>query len=171
VSERHTVREAAAAVIRLGVERGRTIAVAESLTGGAVTSTLVEVPGASAVLRGGVVAYATDLKASILEVPAELLAARGAVDPEVAAAMAVGVRRRCGADIGVATTGVAGPDPQDGKPVGLVYLAVAAGEAVRVAERRFEGDRAAVRAAAVEAAIGLLREALEAGESSPAAGS
>lgn len=91
--------------------RGWTLAVAESLTGGAVCARLVDVPGASRVLRGGVTAYATDLKASLLGVDDELLAARGAVDPDVAAAMAAGVRERLGADVGLATTGVAGPDP------------------------------------------------------------
>jgi len=161
VNEGAAVHETAAAVVRLATAQSCTIAVAESLTGGAVASTLVAVPGASAVLRGGVVAYATDLKASILGVPAALLAEHGAVDPDVAVAMAEGVRRLCGADLGVATTGVAGPDPQDGKPVGLVYLALAAPDGTRVVERRFDGDRPAVRAGAVAAAMGLLRDALE----------
>jgi nicotinamide-nucleotide amidase len=125
------------------------------------------------VLRGGVVAYATDLKAALLGVDADLLAARGAVDPEVAAQMAVGVRRATGADVGLATTGVAGPDPQDGHPPGLVYVAVAgpragAGEpagaaaALDVVTRRLDltGDRPAVRAGAVAAVLGLAVEVL-----------
>ena len=103
---------------------GRTVAVAESLTGGLVVAALVSVPGASAVVRGGVVAYMSDLKASLLGVDPDLLAREGAVHPEVAAAMARGVRERLGADYGVATTGVAGPDPQDGHPVGEVHVAV-----------------------------------------------
>jgi nicotinamide-nucleotide amidase len=106
-------------------ERDQTVAVAESLTGGLLCSALVEVPGASVVVRGGVVAYATELKHELLGVDAELLAGNGAVDPDVAAQMALGVRQRLGADWGLATTGVAGPDPQDGVQPGRVYVAVA----------------------------------------------
>jgi nicotinamide-nucleotide amidase len=106
-------------------EQGQTVAVAESLTGGMLCSALVEVPGASDAVRGGVVAYATELKHQLLGVDAELLAANGAVDPDVAAQMALGVRERLGADWGVATTGVAGPDPQDGVQPGRVFIAVA----------------------------------------------
>lgn len=169
--------ELAAAVIEAATRRGTTIAVAESLTGGAVLSALVDVPGASEVLRGGVVAYATELKHTLLDVPAGLLASRGAVDPEVAEAMALGVLRRTGARLAVATTGVAGPDAQDGKPVGLVYVAVAsaggpagglASESaehapwVEAAEHHLEGDRARVRAGTVRAALEALLAAIEA---------
>ncbi|MFF3064314.1 CinA family protein [Oerskovia sp. NPDC057915] len=129
--------------------RGWTLAVAESLTGGLVTARLVAVPGASAVLRGGVTAYATDLKASVLGVDAGLLAERGAVDPEVARQMARGIRRLLGADVGLATTGVAGPDPQDGKAPGLVHVAVASPERTEAVELHLDGDRAAVREATV----------------------
>ncbi|GAB2460051.1 CinA family protein [Xylanimonas ulmi] len=140
--------------------RGWTLAVAESLTGGLVVARLVDVPGASAVLRGGVVAYATDLKASLLGVDAGLLAERGAVDPDVAAAMADGVRRVARADVGLATTGVAGPDPQDGKAPGLAFVAVAT--PVRSLVRRLDlpGDRAAVRAGAADGVLTLAIEAL-----------
>lgn len=106
-------------------ERGQTVAVAESLTGGMVCAALVEVPGASAVVRGGVVAYATDLKHRLLEVDGDLLARTGPVHADVAAQMALGVREVLGADWGVATTGVAGPGAADGAPAGRVYLAVA----------------------------------------------
>jgi len=132
-----------------------TVAVAESLTGGLVTSALVDVPGASAVLRGGVVAYATGLKAALLGVDASLLAARGAVDPDVAVAMAEGVRARLGADVGLATTGVAGPEPQDGHPAGTVHVAVVGPGLREVRSLELVGDRAAVRAAACAAVIGL----------------
>jgi PncC family amidohydrolase len=98
---------------------GDTLAVAESLTGGLVTARVVDVPGASTVLRGGVVAYATDLKHALLGVDADLLAERGAVDPDVALAMARGVAGRLGSTWAVATTGVAGPDPQDGQALPL----------------------------------------------------
>ncbi|WP_432088230.1 CinA family protein [Streptomyces sp. bgisy095] len=123
----------AAGVLALLAERGQTLAVAESLTGGLVAAELTGVPGASASFRGSVTAYATALKHELLGVDAVLLAERGAVDPEVASQMAAGVRARLGADWGIATTGVAGPEPQDGQPVGTVYVAVAgpAGETAR----------------------------------------
>ncbi|MEV6491894.1 CinA family protein [Actinoplanes sp. NPDC051633] len=146
---------AAAAVHRL-VERRQTLATAESLTGGEVASTIVEIPGVSAVYRGGLVVYATDLKHALAGVPEELLAERGAVDRDVALALASGARERCGADWGLATTGVAGPDPQDGKPPGLVFVAVA-GPGGAVAERlEIEGNRAAVRSGSVTAVLNLL---------------
>ena len=113
-------------------DRGLTVAVAESLTGGLILVAFTEVPGVSDVLRGGAVTYATDTKASELGVDESLLRDRGPIDPDVAVAMARGVRSRWGADVGIATTGVAGPAPQDGHPVGEVYLAVsdAAGDQV-----------------------------------------
>lgn len=126
--------------------RGWTLGTAESLTGGAVAATLVDVPGASRVLRGGIVAYATDVKESVLGVDPELLAVHGAVHPEVAAQMAIGVRRVLGADVGLATTGVAGPDPQDGQPPGTVYVAVSTPEGTLGERFSLPGGRAAVRA-------------------------
>lgn len=122
-------RGAAAQIIGQLTARGQHIAVAESLTGGLLAATLTGIPGASAAFRGAVVAYATELKATILGVPADLLARHGAVHPDVAAEMAVGVRRKLGATVGAATTGVAGPDPADGQPVGTVYIAVSVGPA------------------------------------------
>src|SRR5262249_14782793 len=138
--------------------RAWTVAVAESLTGGAVCARLVDVPGASRVLRGGVVAYATDLKAALLGVSGELLAERGAVDPDLAPAMAEGVRERLGADVGLATTGVAGPDPQDGRKPGSVHVAVVTPLTSRVASWQLPGEREAVRTGTVR---GLLELALE----------
>lgn len=135
--------------------RGWSLAVAESLTGGLVSATLVDVPGASSVLRGAVVAYATDLKGTLLDVDRALLDARGAVDPDVAAAMARGVRARLGADVGLATTGVAGPEAQDGKPPGTVHVAVSTPDGTTVRSLRLTGDRALVRARSVEAVLGL----------------
>ncbi|MFE2430143.1 CinA family protein [Streptomyces sp. NPDC059373] len=153
---------AAARVLRMLDERGATLAVAESLTGGLLAAELTGVPGASRTFRGSVTAYATELKARLLGVDAVLLAERGAVDPEVARAMAEGVRAALSADWGLATTGVAGPDPQDGKPVGTVYVAVAGpGASARARDLRLEGDRAAIRGAAVGAALALLEQALE----------
>jgi nicotinamide-nucleotide amidase len=137
---------------------GRTVAVAESLTGGLVLAALTDVPGASRVVRGGVVAYATDVKADLAGVAPELLARVGAVHPDVARALAEGVRDRLGATYGVGTTGVAGPDQQDGRPVGEVHVAVAGpdGTVVRTLRPGGHGDRAEVRRAAVAAALGLL---------------
>jgi nicotinamide-nucleotide amidase len=112
-------------VHRLLAERSATVAVAESLTGGLLGAELTAMPGSSATFAGGVVAYDTRLKAALLGVPEDLLARHGAVHPEVAVAMAEGVRDRLGATYGLAVTGVAGPDPQDGRPVGTVHIGVA----------------------------------------------
>jgi nicotinamide-nucleotide amidase len=119
------VDDAALECVRLLHRAGRTLATAESLTGGWVGSAVTSVPGASRVYRGGVVAYATDLKHQLLGVDAALLARVGAVDAEVAGTMAEGVRDRLGADYGLSTTGVAGPDPQDGHPPGTVWVGIA----------------------------------------------
>src|SRR5919199_1679087 len=115
----------AAEVLGLLAARGETLAVAESLTGGLLAATIVEVPGASAVFRGGLVVYATDLKARLAGVPEVLLAVRGPMGPDVAVALARGARERCAADWALAATGVAGPDPQDRHPPGLVFVAAA----------------------------------------------
>jgi nicotinamide-nucleotide amidase len=136
--------------------RGRTVAVAESLTGGLVAAALTDIPGASASFRGGIVSYATELKASLLGVDAAMLARHGAVYAPVAAAMADGVRTRLGASYGLATTGVAGPDPQDGQPVGTVHIAVSAAGDTVVRTVALSGDRIQIRRLSVERALGLL---------------
>lgn len=105
--------------------KGQTVAFCESLTAGLASAMLADVPGASAVLRGGLVTYATDLKSELAGVPEKVLEEHGPVSEETAAAMALGARARCGADWAVALTGVAGPDPQDGHPVGEVWLGIA----------------------------------------------
>jgi nicotinamide-nucleotide amidase len=151
--------------IRLLIDRGLTIATAESLTGGLVAAALTSVPGSSAAFRGGVVAYATDLKAAILGVPDDLLERHGAVHPEVAEAMAEGTRARLWASIGVATTGVAGPDPAEGKPVGTVYIAVAGPARTTSSGLALHGDRDEIRAATVESVLDLLVSALREDES------
>ncbi|WP_406408803.1 CinA family protein [Streptomyces halstedii] len=148
---------AAARVLGRLRERGETLAVAESLTGGLVAAELTEVPGASHSFLGSVTAYATPLKRDVLKVDGDLLAERGAVDPDVAAAMAAGVRRVLGADWGVSTTGVAGPEPQDGKPVGTVFVAVSGPGGVRkTAELRLNGGRADIRRESVRSLLELL---------------
>jgi nicotinamide-nucleotide amidase len=152
-------------VVRLVAARGETFATAESLTGGLVAATVVEVPGVSAVFRGGLVVYATDLKHALAGVPEDLLAERGPVDPDVALALAAGARRRCGADWGLATTGVAGPDPQDGIAPGTVYVAVdgpgdgSGGEALKL---QLTGDRATIRTESVTRVLRLFAERIEA---------
>ena len=146
-------------LVRSASEHGMSVAVAESLTGGLVADAIVSVPGASAVFRGAVVAYATELKATLLGVDPELLARVGAVDESVAAQMAQGVAERLGADLGLATTGVAGPDEQDGHPVGTVFVAVArAGRGTKVAQLALHGDRETIRALSVRAVLDLALE-------------
>lgn len=156
--------EAAARAVLVAAERlGWRLATCESLTGGGVGAAITAVPGASNWYRGGLVTYASDLKVALAGVDADLVAERGVVNAEVAAAMALGVRHACGAEVGIATTGVAGPDPADGEAPGTVWLCVAAGNLdapddaalVRTRLARLAGDRTAVRAAAVEEALAL----------------
>ncbi|MTD13964.1 nicotinamide-nucleotide amidohydrolase family protein [Nakamurella sp. YIM 132087] len=152
--------ELPARVIRALAGRRLTVATAESLTGGLLAATLTEVPGASAVVRGGLVVYATDLKATLAGVDRELLDRVGPVDPEVGRALAAGARERCGADLGIGLTGVAGPDPQGGHPVGTCHIAldgpVPALTSLGPADFAAPVSRAAVRAACVTAALDLL---------------
>ena len=158
----------AADVLRLLMVRGETLAVAESLTGGLVAAEITAAPGASKAFRGSVTAYATELKHEVLGVDATLLAANGAVDPQVAAQMAAGVRKFLGADWGVATSGVAGPEAQDGQPVGTVFVAVdgpfdaASGGSSggKVSALRLNGDRAEIRMESVRSVLALLLKEL-----------
>jgi nicotinamide-nucleotide amidase len=159
--QQQPVASPAAGVVHALAERGETLAVVESLSGGLLSSTIVEVAGASRVYRGGLVVYATELKSSLADVPADLLAERGPVDPDVAVALAEGGRKRCGADWCLATTGVAGPEPQGGKPVGMVFVAVAGPPGAEVRELDLNGGRHAVRLGAVTAALRLLIEHLQ----------
>lgn len=148
--------DASARVHATLLDRGATVAVAESLTGGLLGGALTSTPGSSSTFRGGLVVYATDLKETVAGVPGPLLDAEGPVSAHVAAALAGGARDRLGATYGVGVTGVAGPDPQDGVPVGTVYVAVAGPGGGDVQALEVPGDRAAVRSAAVEAALDLL---------------
>lgn len=155
------VGEAAASLRRAR----QTVAVAESCTGGLLGAVLTAVAGSSDYMRGGVIAYADEVKSELLDVPASLLAEHGAVSEEVAVAMAQRARQKCGADIGIAITGVAGPDGGGpDKPVGLVFVAVMddRGEAIE----RLDGDlgREENRARAVQVALGLCRTAAERAE-------
>lgn len=159
-----------AEVLKLLEEKNFKLAVAESLTGGALTAELVTVAGASKILLGGIVAYQTSLKHELLGVSQTLLTQAGAVNPQVAAQMAGGVRSKLakatGVDealvIGVATTGVAGPETQDGAAVGTVFIAISAPAPIGelVFAHRFEGDRQEIRKQTVQAAIEALAQAL-----------
>lgn len=160
--DRGTLIEAARYLLATAEERGLTVAVAESLTGGEVCSTLVSVPGASSVLVGGVVAYATRIKEEVLGVSAERLAATGPVDGEVAKQMAVGVAALMGADLGLATTGVAGPDAADGHAPGTVHIAVASPWGVVARELRLKGDRSEIRDGTTTAVLALAVALLDA---------
>jgi nicotinamide-nucleotide amidase len=152
----------AAAAIRLLIGRVQTVATAESLTGGLVAAALTTVPGASAVFRGGIVAYAADLKTALLDVPADLIRRHGTVHREVAVAMARGAADRLEATFGVATTGVAGPDPADGQPVGAVHIAVSGPAGVWHRALWLTGDREQIRrdtvAEVLDLLVGMLKE-------------
>jgi nicotinamide-nucleotide amidase len=149
--------DAATLISRL-IASGRTIACAESLTGGLLSATLVDVPGASNAFLGGIVAYATELKRALVDVDAHLLEQRGPVDPQVAEQLADHVRTLCAvggrpADLGVGTTGVAGPDTHDGHEPGTVYVGIASARGIRSVPLHLAGDRSAVRRATVARAI------------------
>lgn len=153
---------AAEAALAALADAGQTLATAESLTGGLIGALLTTVPGASAHYRGGVISYATDLKATLAGVDPELLARAGPVAAVTAEAMAGGVARRCAADWGLAVTGVAGPDRQDGHPVGQVFVAVVrpAGGVAEVRELALAGGRHDIRTATAEHALTLLVQIL-----------
>ncbi|WP_028846513.1 MULTISPECIES: CinA family protein [Thermocrispum] len=140
--------------------RGETVATAESLTGGGLCAELTAVPGASDVVRGGLIVYTDQLKIELAGVPRDLLTRAGAVDADVAAYLAAGARARCHADWGIGLTGVAGPGPADGVPAGTVYVGIADAETSSSWRLQLSGDRAAVRRATIEHALRLLGEHL-----------
>lgn len=141
-------------VVALLMARGLTVATGESITAGLLAGSLATVPGCSAVLRGGIVAYQADLKVALLGVDPAIIA-HGVVTEPVARAMAVGAAHALGADVGVATTGVAGPDPHDGEPVGSVWIAVASGADAAAEHLALSGTRAEIRGAVVAACWSL----------------
>ncbi len=154
-------RALAATVIARLRELDLSVGTAESLTGGLVCGALTTVPGASAVVRGGVVAYASEVKADVLGVDRGLLAREGAVCEPVAAQLADGVRQVLGCAVGVSTTGVAGPEPADGRPVGTVFVGASGPWGIQVEALALTGDREEIRAASVLAVLRLLARALE----------
>lgn len=160
MTSRSDAEAAAEAAIELLIATGQTIGTAESLTGGLVAGALTTIPGSSAVVRGGIVAYAADLKNSLLSVPADLLGRVGTVHPQVALAMARGARDRLGAAIGLATTGVAGPDPAEGQPVGTVHIAVSTPAREVHEALDLSGDRSEIRCATVCRVLGLVTRTL-----------
>ena len=153
-----STRSAGSGLVAALTAAGESVGCAESLTAGLVAATIADTPGASLVLRGGVVAYATDLKTDLLGVPADLIDRVGTVDAGVAVAMAEGVRARLGATWGVSTTGVAGPGPAEGKPAGTVHIAVAGPSGTVTRRLELKGTRAQIRAATVEAVLALALE-------------
>ncbi len=148
----------AGAVVRLLAQQGRTLAIAESCTGGLLAGLVVDVPGASCILREGIVAYANESKERLLGVPSTILAAHGAVSRQTAAAMARGIRARSCADYALAITGIAGPaGGTPDKPVGTVWLALAAADGIFCSCQCFAADRRGNRARACLAALDMLR--------------
>jgi len=168
----HASREpdAVEALMLLGAA-GATLATAESLTGGRLAAVVTAVPGASVSYVGGYVTYATALKESLLDVPHELVERYGVVSSECARAMAEGCRRATGATYAVATTGVAGPDPQEGKPVGTVFVGIAGPDGTETLAMELVGDRHQIQDRACREALsalcGTLRVAHSGGEQPP----
>ena len=139
-----------------------TVATAESLTGGMVAATITQVPGSSGMFQGGTIAYQNSVKERLLGVSASLLETQGAVDPQVACAMALGACAAAGARVGISTTGVAGPEPHQGKDVGHVYIGVALDGEPKSYEYHFAGDREMIRMQATQEAISLLHQVINA---------
>lgn len=142
-------------------QKGLTIALAESLTGGLIAARLTEVPGSSQYIKGGIVAYSNELKEKLLGVPPDILEKHGAVSRETASAMAYGIRNRASSDIGLAVTGIAGPggDTPD-KPLGLVYIALSAASGILCDRYIFPGNRTGVRQGTVNVALSTVRRFL-----------
>lgn len=150
----------AGAVHETLLARAQTASCAESLTGGGLAALLSSPSGASATFVGGVVSYATSVKQSVLGVSAETIAQHGVVSAACAMAMATGVRRLLGSEWAVATSGVAGPDSQENKPVGLVYVGIAGPTTVHSVELNLHGSRPEIRSATCAAALQALIDAL-----------
>ena len=142
--------------------KGESLSIAESITGGALTSEIVSVPGASHVLKGSIVAYSVEIKMRELSVPQELIDRAGVVSEEVALAMADGIRARMNTTWSIASTGVAGPGPHHGIAAGTVWLAIVGPDTRETVKLALEGDRETVRRGAVESALGVFARILSA---------
>ena len=152
----------AAEIVETLTGRKETLSIAESLTGGALSSEIVDVPGASHILKGSIVAYSNEIKVRELSVPEKLIAEDGAVSEDVALAMAEGVKARLGTTWAISATGVAGPGAHHGIPAGTVWLAIIGPETRETVKLALEGDRSSVRRGAVESALGVLARILRA---------
>ena len=152
----------AAEIVETLTSRGESLSIAESLTGGALSSAIVDIPGASHVLRGTVIAYATEIKIRELAVPSDLIDSDGVVSESVALAMAEGVRSRMGTTWAISATGVAGPGAHDGTPAGTVWIAIIGPEVRESVKLALDGDRSTVRRGAVESALGVFARILRA---------
>ncbi|UNX56566.1 CinA family protein (plasmid) [Georgenia sp. TF02-10] len=150
------------------VDADHTVATAESLTGGRLAARLTDVPGSSGAFVGGVVTYATDAKIRVLDVPEALVDEHGVVSGECAESMANGVRDLLGTTYGISTTGVAGPDTQEGKPVGTVFVAVAGPNGTKVVPLDLDGDRERIQERAIDAALSALAVMMGESEAAPA---
>jgi len=148
-------------VHRLLRAAGQTVATAESLTGGRLAASLTDLPGASDVYVGGVVTYATELKASLLGVSEQVIAEHGVVSSQCAQAMAAGVRALTGATYGVATTGVAGPSSQEGKPPGTVFVGIAGPDLVAGVALELRGKRGQIQDRTCREALTALEQVLQ----------
>jgi PncC family amidohydrolase len=163
--------ELAARLQDVCLERGITLALAESCTGGIVAGAVTEIPGSSGYFVGGVVSYANDAKRDLLGVDPTVLEAHGAVSAQVARAMAIGARERLGATVAASVTGIAGPDGgSEAKPVGLTYIAVADAEGADVRRIVWAGDRAANRRDSAVATLEMLLERVQGLADQPLAG-
>jgi len=146
------------------IETGSSIAVAESCTGGLIAKLLTDNPGISKVFWGGVVAYSNEAKMSLLSVPEKTLEEPGAVSHQIAESMSLGIRYRAGTDIGLAVTGIAGPDGgTENKPVGLVFVSIATSDFIDTGSYELEGDREQVRRAAASKAASMILELFQPG--------
>jgi len=147
---------------RLFRKRGWRLSIAESCTGGLIGHRITNVPGSSDYFDGGVITYSNDAKIELLKVPEETIAAYGAVSRQTAVAMAEGIRKLRGIEVGIGVTGIAGPaGGTEAKPVGLVYIALSSPVRVECKEFRFDGDREMIKLQASEAALNMIRGLLE----------
>lgn len=147
---------AASSLVRVLIDAGQSVAVAESLTGGRLCAALIDVPGASAAVAGGITAYSVEAKSTVLGVDPNQITVHGTVSAVTARLMAGAVRERFGTDWAIATTGVAGPHRSEGQPVGRVYIAVAGHQVLEARQLDLAGDRDAIRTATVAASIDFL---------------
>lgn len=151
-----------ALLVRMLREEGDVVSTAESLTGGQLAARLTNTPGSSGVYAGGVVSYQTHVKVDVLGVPQAVVDEHGVVSAECALAMADGVRRLCGTTWGISTTGVAGPEEQEGKPVGTVFVGIAGPDGTRALELDLSGDRAQIQSLTVDRAVSELADIMRA---------